>query len=407
LLASLILWLSSLAFVAYRIPTHPGDIGVPSFLYTHPFTDLNAVVPKIAIVHQPEFFTVDYRWIYPAPCFFLYKFILHFNSYGHHYQRYGDIAFCSITGVGLLFPAAYFVSALVRQGLSRVTAWLFVLAAGLMSWPIMLAVHTGNIEAILWIGVAAASAAYYRRMYWTAAILLAIVGAFKIYPMLLLGLFLAPRKYWQIVLSLGLFAAISIASLAYIGPTVPIAYHNVANGMKSFTDLGFAPGMIDRNFLTFDHSLVSLIRLCTWHHPRLMVFLFRWYTPVAAVCMTVLFFGHVWKMPRLNQLFFIILAAVILPPKSYDYTLQMLYIPWAWLSLLAVNAAARSQRLPGLMPIMISVALLCSPEFFVRLHAAAYGQFKAVVLLVLLWLVTHYRFEDDLFPRYARRSQAL
>jgi len=282
------------------------------------------------------------------------------------------------------------------------TAWALLIATALMSWPILFAIHAGNIEAILWIGIAIATWAYYRRMWWAAAILIGIIGAFKIYPMLLLGLFLQPRKFREMAISLLTFAAITVAGLAYIGPTILTAYHNVAKGVQSFTDLGFYPGEIDRDYLTLEHSVVSLIRICTSSHPKLMLAIFHHYMPVAALLTTIFFFTRIWKMPRLNQLFFIILAAVMLPPKSYDYTLQMLYIPWAWLALLCVDAAARRTKIPGMTQVMICLALVLSPEFFLRIGGYfSFGQFKTVILLALLWLIARYRFDD--LPAQARQ----
>jgi hypothetical protein len=196
--------------------------------------------------------------------------------------------------------------------------------------------------------------------------------------------------------------------LAYIGPTIPVAYRFTTMGIKSFTDLGFYPGAIDRDYLTYDHSLVSLFRIVTTSHPEYMSLMARYYMPVAAVLMTVYFFAFIWKMPRLNQLLVIVLAIVLLPPKSYDYTLQMLYIPWSWLALVAVSAAKRGQKIAGLMPVMICLALICSPEVFIEFGGFhSFGQFKALCLLVLLWMSAKYRFLDDQCSPHEPSDKAL
>jgi len=373
---------------------------IPYTLRSPLCTDLIAVIDKLQSVHQPGFFTDGYRWIYPAPCVFLYKFILQFSNHvgnhGNHKVRHAIAMYSLVVFSGLFLLLRGMCAALTRRGLSPRDSWLLMIATTLLSWPIFIALHQGNIEGILWIGVAVAVWAYYRGMWWTSALLIGVVAGFKIYPILLIGLFLAPRKYLQIAVSLITFVVFTTASLSYIGPTLPIAYHNVANGMQSFIDLGFYPGAIDRNYLTFDHSLVSLFRILTTAHPEYMVTMSRYYMPIAATLMTVFFFAVILKMPRLNQLLVIVLAIVLLPPKSYDYTLQMLYIPWAWLALLGVSAAARGAKVPGLMPVMVCMALVCSPEFFIRFqHHNSYGQFKTLCLLVMLWLAARYSFSDE------------
>ena len=130
---------------------------------------------------------------------------------------------------------------------------------------------------------------YYRGMWWTSAILIGLFAGFKIYPILLLGLFLPFRKYSQIAVSLLVFGVFTSIGLAYIGPTIPVAYRFTAMGIKSFTDLGFYPGAVDRDYLTYDHPLVSLIRIATTSHPEYMSLMARYYMPVAALLMTVYF----------------------------------------------------------------------------------------------------------------------
>jgi Glycosyltransferase family 87 len=394
LFISAVLWVISIIYLAVQIRFGSGrHHGLPEVFSTPPFSDLKAVIPKLGMVHQPEFFTVDYRWIYPAPSVFLYMFLLLFSHYPHIYAA---SFYCLVVLSGLFVLVWNTVAALNRRGLARKKSWLMMIGATLLSWPIFFALKTGNTEGVIWIGVAIAIWAYYRRMWWTSAILIGIVAGFKIYPILLLGLFLRERKYLQILASLSVFVAFTAGSLAYIGPTIPIAYRNVANGIKSFTDLGFYPGAIDRNYLTFDHSLVSLFRILTTAHPEYMSIMSQYYMPVAGLVMTVLFFARAWKLPRLNQLFFIIVAIVLLPPKSYDYTLQMLYIPWAWLTILCVTAARRGERIQGAMPVMICLAFICSPEFFIKFGGYySYGQFKTLCLLVLLYFLGRYRFAEN------------
>jgi hypothetical protein len=395
---SAFLWLLSSAFIAhhvYRYPKFPHGLPVP--FYNAPFSDLNAFNGKLYMIHDPQFFVSGYKWIYPAPCIFLYKLILHFNHYTSHRTLFGDITYLLMILVGLSALAAGTAKAFTRRGLPRTSAYLVVVLTVILSWPILVAVHTGNIEAILWIGAAFAVWAYYREMWWTAAIAIGAVSAFKIYPLLLLGLLLVAGKVRQVAIGILTFATITVAGLAYIGPTIPVAYHSVADGVESFTDLAFYPGNVDRDYLTLEHSVVSLIRICTSDHPRLMLLLFHYYIPVAGGLMAVLFFTRVWQMPRLNQLLVVTLAAVMLPPKSYDYTLELLYIPWAWLALLAVSAAARGSRIRGIMPAMLCLALILSPECFITFRGVySFGQFKAIILLVLLWVAVHYRFEDRL-----------
>jgi hypothetical protein len=287
-------------------------------------------------------------------------------------------------------------AALRQRGLSSQNAWLLLIGSTVMSWPIFLGVHQGNTDTLIWIGAAVGVWAYYRGKWWTAAIVIGIVAAFKIYPILLLGLLFPQKKYLQGIGGIAAFLGVTAASLSYVGPSIPAAYKKISGGIKLLTDLGFNPNDVDRNYLTLEHSIVSLIRVCTINHLETMRVIFHYYLPVAGALMSIFFVALIWKMPRANQVLVIILATVLLPPKSYDYTLEMMYIPWAWLVLLCVSAAAGGRTIKGMMPVMICFALVCAPELFFKFQGFySYGQLKTVVMLVMLGLAARYRFDDE------------
>ncbi len=54
-------------------------------------------------------------------------------------------------------------------------------------------------------------------------------------------------------------------------------------------------------------------------------------------------------MPRANQLLFLVGASVLIPPTSFDYTLEYLYIPWAWIVLMLVT----DRRDRGWWPVIV------------------------------------------------------
>jgi Glycosyltransferase family 87 len=391
LFLSLVLWICSVAYVALRLRFAHGDNhGLPPVLLNPPFGDLYAFADKLKFVHQPEFFKPEWGWNYSAPCIFLYKLLYLFVQ-----RRHGHIIYVLIV-ITCLFPLTWNMAAeLKRRGLSFQNAWLLLIGTALMSWPILLGIHQGNTDTLIWMGVAIGVWAYYRDMWWTAAILIGMVAALKIYPILLIALFFPPKKYLQAAGCALTFAIVTIASLAYIGPSIPAAYGKISGGVKLLTDLGFYPKDIDRDYLTFDHSLVSLIRICTINHLEAMKVIFHYYLPVAGALMAIFFVALIWKMPRANQVLVVVLASVLLPPKSYDYTLEMIYIPWAWLALLSVQAAASGRTIKGMMPVMICFALVCSPELFFKFQGYySYGQLKTVVLLAMLGLAGRYPFDD-------------
>jgi hypothetical protein len=321
--------------------------------------------------------------------------LLKFVTVPVHRLVYIDLFYCGVVASGLLLLMAGISAALQRRGLSRRNSWALLICTVFLSWPVFFSVRQGNIESLLWIVVAFAVWASYRGMWWTSAILIGAVASFKLYPLIFFALFITPKKFAQVLAGMLTFVFITLGSLAYIGPNIPVAYGHIAAGIKSFADYAFAPANVDRGYLAYEHSLLSLFRIVTTGHPEYMVQMASSYLPIAAALMAVLFLGKVRTQPRLNQILVIVIAVVLLPPKSYDYTLQMLYIPWACLALLSVSAQVQGRRVAGLKAAMILLALLCSPEFFIKYRGVySFGQFKAVCLILLLCIALRYDFAD-------------
>jgi hypothetical protein len=106
--------------------------------------------------------------------------------------------------------------------------------------------------------------------------------------------------------------------------------------------------------------------------------------------MLLLFFGPLWKLPRVNQLLAVSVAAVLLPPTSFDYTLMLLVPVWAWIALLTADSP-RGAKPSGqsthraLLVTMAMFALLFAPETFATWHGTFFaGQLKMFGLLALL-----------------------
>lgn len=146
----------------------------------------------------------------------------------------------------------------------------------------------------------------------------------------------------------------------------------------------------------YDHSVFGIFKVLFVSHQASYAVLLHRYLLTVAVIMTALFFWRIVRLPRPNQVLAIIVATVMLPPTSFDYTLQSLYIPWALLALLCVAARSRSERIPGMMPTMICFGLLLGPETFLQWHGVIFaGQLKALVLIALTAISLLYPFPES------------
>ncbi len=337
-----------------------------------------SLVPKL---HTPAFFSPDeFPWTYPAPCLWIYQFL-------YHGQTREGIWLLYLTSILLLVTsaAALFVNQLIRAGAPKLKAIGFVFCVVLLSWPIYFSVERGNVESFLWLGLAVALIFYIQKRYHLAAIGIGIIAAFKIYPILFLALFLTREKLRPFLL--GVLAALltTLLALYHMSHHVLRSAAFVRSGIRLF--LSRYSATYDPGAIGFDHSAWSIFkRVLTppgLENPHDLGI----YTVVAAIAALVLFFTRVRLAPRKNQVLAICILTILLPSTSFDYTLQALYLPFAWIVVDSVQLQKRRVNQRGLTPVMICFALLLAPLTFVHGEGLFYGgQVKAVTLICLLVL---------------------
>ena len=398
-----ILWCLSLADPLRFVRT-PEAASAFRFLYlAHPLSDLFCFLPRFGLLHRETFFTLPgVAWSYPAPCIFIYKCLYAVFPQRHLEHDVFDLYLVSSI-LCLLLVAFCFFDALVRNGLARLSAAGLAVTAGVLSWPIYFSLERGNIEGFLWCGIAAAIYFYVTRSFKTAAVLLGVLAAFKIYPLLYFGLFFRRRQAVDFAVAAATLAATSIASLMFVGPTLAIAASRTLEGIQTF--LRDYSSIYHPIAIGYDHSAFTLVKILGVRYAiSIPVYLAR-YTALASLMAAGLFLLRSRKMPRPNQVLTLCILTVLLPSTSFDYTLQSLYIPWAWLTLQIVKASRRGQRIAGASFAMICFALLLGPETFLRHGEMMYaGPFKALVLILLLAMSLVYRFPEEDPTGVARTS---
>ena len=401
-------WLLSLLHIVLRLKfSHSLHHGLPYDIYTRrPFEDTLEIVPRLKIVHEQSFFTGDWQWYYPAPGIFAYLFLGVFGSAVTRPAYIGSvIALAALAAIGIFVLARRLHGALQRRGLGSAQATVFLFLSACFAYPIFYALHQANLEAVIWVTIAIAVWAIFREKWWLAAVLLGVFGSMKIYPLLFLAMFLTARKYRQLIASVAIAILVTLASLKFFGPTLGTAFQRTSTGVHKFTEIGLLWG-VPATSVPFDHSLPGLMHFVLKGSPGLLMLVMRHYMLGAGIVMTALYLGRMWRMPRVNQVFFLSLAAVTIPPVSFDYTLQLLYVPWAWLLLLVVRNWQAGQKVRELLFAMVGMALLLSPEIFIHIRGEDhYGQFKAVVLLAMLALSLAYPFDHEPGQRAAQVSQ--
>jgi hypothetical protein len=371
--------LTILSFV-FTILCRRMNLGLPySFPYYYVpgnmFQDFFGFHDKFRQWGTPAFFDHSQfgYFMYPAPLVHVFRFLL-----GLHHARTCFLTLLLLTAAGL---ALAFVQVLRREGLQLTQGVLFVGATALLSYPLLYLLQRSNIEVFIWVLGAIGVWCFLTGRTNTSAILIGVAASLKLYPFILLGLFLPRRKYGGFLLGIATFAAVTVLSLYFVGPTISAAAHWDAEQIDAFSKYYVG----DVWALGYDHSLFGLVKAFTLHwHPNY----FAWARPysIAAASLSVaLYLLRIWRLPLPNQVLALSILCVTIAPLSYDYTLLNLYPAFALLAVLALRARQSNTQVPHLTAFMVLFALIFTPQSYIIAHAVRYGaQLRSVCLITML-----------------------
>ena len=365
-------------------------------LWLHPsFMDVKQFFPHFAVFHTRAFFQGPDIIMYPAPVLFLYWVFCGF-------QQYATVAFLGFIVVTSLIAAFAVGRACVRHGLARRDTYLLLAALWLMSYPLWFEFKQANMEIIVWILVSAGLYACVRDQMSIAAVLFGVAGAMKIYPVVFLALLLSKKSYRDVAFGVFTCAIVTILSLWFAGPTIGEAWRGTQAVLaieRHNYMLALRP-----NESGFDHSLfievktlLAAFNLAASAQAREAIV--TSYLVIVACIGTLTYFVRIRFLPFANQVLSLTVAAISLPPLSFDYTLLHLYAPWTLLALLAIQGKRQGIGFPGLRAAFIALAIAMAPlSEFIYHHERVGGTIRALSLFILFIIALRYPFSP---PRAA------
>lgn len=234
---------------------------------------------------------------------------------------------------------------------------------------------------------------YWKGRSWTAAILWGVFGSVKLYPLLLLAIFLSKKEYRQFFSSVFMAALTTVASLIYSGPDFGTAARGIMFGLGSFVKM-FSTEYFEET-LPVDHSIFAFLKVSLRSFRPDLVSLLHLYFVVFGLGMLALYFFRIRKLPVANQLVILTICMITLPPTSFNYTLLQLYAPFLIMVLLAVDHEARELVTPGFTAVFCLFALLFTPSNFLFYQGHGFdGQIKCVLLVSLFGVTLACPFEE-------------
>jgi hypothetical protein len=346
------------------------------------YPDLLKFMERFRYFHSLEFFsyTGTFPCMYPAPTSVVYEL---FYKTGHPL-----FIFLSFFAVSLVLAVILFGRSLQQRGLNVFVSYALPFMTVALSYPVWFDYRQANMEIVVWVFVSAGIALFLAGRGYSAAACFGMATSMKIFPVAYLGLLLIRRQYRQIAFGLTIGATTTVASLWLLGGSILPTWNKVNESLEQYKVIY---ALHKRPEMVFDHSLFSLIKspihLQSFPAPERLAPALTVYMACVVVVAVMLFFLRVWRLPVANQIVFIAVVSVLLPPVSFEYTLLQILAPTAVLVLLAVDIQRRGGKLPGLNASLACCCILLGA--FAELIAKGHqwdGQIKAVVLVVLMIL---------------------
>jgi hypothetical protein len=377
--------------------------GLPLFFADDRWFDFTIYHDRFLHFRQPPFWDAyDYPFTYPASLGVLYGVLYRIP----HALRYYLVAYAGAVVAGALM----LIRSLRERGLASYLAIAFTGSFLVFNYPLRTLFESANTEGVVAILAAFGVYAILRDRCWTGGTLIAIAGTMKIFPFILLALLLSRRRYREFAWSLVVAAAVTVASLAIVGPSIAEAQRHIDDGIRyvKYTFI-FAtrPAAV-----TFNHSLFTLVKFFVIavdrslhpiaglaqraiHERALLDTTFNLYVAAAALFGIVAYFGWMRRLPLLNQLLALTACALLLPPLSADYTLLHLLLPFALLCLYATDMWRQSIEVPGLSACLLCFAPIFSFQTYLTYRYRFACECRTLGLIALLFVVMRYRFRSS------------
>lgn len=336
-----------------------------------------------SVFHTQAFFTSTERFAYPAPCAVLTDWLFKFGPQAH-------IVYICLFAAILVGSASLFYKTLRSYTIRPRSAVLFTTLLTLTSYPWLKLLDRSNLELFVYLFIASGVWAYLKGHRTLAATLWGCAGAMKIYPLLLLVLFLRKNLLRQFAIGCATTLAVLLASFWFVGPTIATAALGSFHGVTGF--LGSYAGTSRVRELNVDHSILGAIKeVCLLDKSHLVRHWKHQSTGYEAAVILIgpfLYFYRVRQLPLWNRLSLFLIAIALLPPVSYDYTLIYVYIVMGIVTAAYLHALKSGRSLPYANTFFVAFAVVASSQGWIQHSIMAFnGLIKCITMLTLCALL--------------------
>ncbi len=193
-----------------------------------------------------------------------------------------------------------------------------------MSYPFLFTLDRGNLEGLLFIFLALFLYYYQKDDDFKSVLFLSLAISMKLYPAVYCVLFLADKKYKNILLAAGITIVLTLASAALLEGGIV----NSFTGLKHNLDLFRNDYILSDHGLQHNTSLYGALKIIITRCCPVLLPILGYYTIGAlAIFAMITAYIIIRKVALWKSVTLLVFMTLLLPQVSYDYKLVHLFIP--------------------------------------------------------------------------------
>lgn len=235
--------------------------------------------------------------------------------------------------LGLVSSMFIFFSFIYLRGKNWYTNAVPVFIISLLNYPFLLVVDRGNFESLLFVFLLLFLLFYTKKQYSISALILAFAISMKIYPAVLLVLFISEKRVRAIVTCLASTAVITFASLlCFRGGVLPNLEFLLQGSNISSNSIFTQFTSINSSMVQRGVSLLTFIKIFYFETRLLPDFIknnfMSFYVVLAAIlAVPVILYVIFVEKETWKKVTLLIFSILLLPTISADYKLLHIFIP--------------------------------------------------------------------------------
>lgn len=266
-----------------------------------------------------------YPFILGAPTALFYA--LYSKSFSPNYILAAYVYLSTV--VFILFSMIFLVIHRVKKAQGNVvwfTVSLFLIL--LFAYPLWFLLDRANPEGFVFIALIMGFFLADKRDGVYSAFFIGLAASMKFFPAIFLFWFIYRKEYKAFFLAVLVAIIMTLVGLIIIGPTPLQALSQIICDMGWYNNQ-YNLGLMGSSELRFYHSIFASIKniIMTFYNGQIdLAVVYKIYIGIAIVSMLGLLYG-IKNLPRINQLFILVLMMVLFAPMSADYRLIQIIIP--------------------------------------------------------------------------------